>query len=69
VYPYDDWHIGVFGVADYESIISFAKFKMADTIWRPYIPNDRFYGHKTITIDLKVWKRRSWIVRFAFSAR
>jgi len=33
VYPYDDWYIGVFGVANYESIVTFAKFKMADPIW------------------------------------
>jgi len=31
-HPYDDWYIEVFGIADYESIVTFAKFKMADTI-------------------------------------
>ena len=25
----------VFGVADYESVVRFSKFKMADSIWRP----------------------------------
>jgi len=61
---YENRYIEVLKVADYESVVRFAKFKMADIIWLPYIPNDRFYDHKTIAIDLKVWKRRSWIVRF-----
>ena len=28
------WYLGVFGIADYESVFRFQKFKMADPIWR-----------------------------------
>jgi len=40
------------------SIVTFAKFKLADTIWWPFFTsNNRFYGYRKIAIDLKVWEK------------
>ena len=41
-------YLGVFGVADYESVIKIEKFKMADPIWRRLLPK-KLAKNKEIT--------------------
>ena len=47
----ENLYSGVFGVADYEYVIRFSKFKMADSRWRP--PKS-----KTAIILVKIYIQR-----------
>ena len=42
------WYIGVFGVADHESEVRFAKFKMADPIWQTKFSNFNIFTPKYV---------------------
>ena len=43
------WYLGVFGVGDYESVLRFQKFKMANPIWRTALFKINRIGLKLVT--------------------
>jgi len=56
----ENWYVEGFGIGDYESIVTFPKYNMADPIWQPEVAKGSLGAKPTVGVGGEIpWHKIS----------